>query len=830
VAKIKNVVKAAGATSEGKVEVDISYDIIRHVSAQLYTNPRKAIEELITNSYDAGADECWVRLPKESDEPLAVLDNGESMDLNGIKDLWRVAHSPKVPSGDENAVRIENNRMQIGKFGVGKLAAFALGGRLTHMTCVNGSVRVISVGQSEIRQRSGGQAPRFDVYKLPLNKAKAALVDLFKDLPKPWAKNWKTWTLAVVEEIDTGKSGRALKTGVLKRMITTALPISADFKVFLEGELVPKRVVARSEIEIDVKVTDPDFITKVEETLQSFWQNERGEEKPEDVPPNLYKVQTESFQSPGDVSKQVKGITVPGLGPVIGSAILTKTSLTTKKLEERGYSNNGFHIYVNGKLVNPEDELFGVTQRSHAYWSRFLARVELPWLDRVLLVQRNAVSENSDEARIAREVLRTLFNFTRAKAEQLEESPEYKPGSFGSRMKALSPILGPIALRGLARGEYASQGLEVLEIDFATLGQDGPSARFDPATRKILVNEDHPLIIAIDDLGAKSKPIRHMIGEVLAGNQMASGYLEGRGVDQRIIDESIEIMEVALRSAAGFVRDEIEEHIKAIEETSHEGGAVFEKAVVTAFRSLRLAARHLGASYEPDGIIEIPMSGKPNLRISVEAKGSNGIITHKALSEATVSRHRKEQGCTVAIAIAREFSTEGKAGKESALLRETRGKVPLLTVAGIAKLLRLHKRRPFTYDKVAKILTNFKHPTQLEGFIEETWKEMPEIGLLKLVLEVAHHAVETDETNFPDPGMILADPRIKQQKVKRGDIIHVLVAVQVATGMIIIKNENDYQFELLAPVDTILDALRREPPSDESATSSGDTPSRERAK
>jgi hypothetical protein len=824
VANIKNSVKAAGATSEGKVEVDISYDIIRHVSAQLYTNPRKAIEELITNSYDAGAKQCWVRLPMESGEPLAVLDNGESMDLNGIKGLWRVAHSPKISSKGESAPRIDNDRMQIGKFGVGKLAAFALGERLTHVTCVNGSVRVISVGQSEIRAKGGGQAPRFDVYKLPIKKAKPALARLFRDLPKPWDKNWKTWTLAVVEEIDSGKSGRALKTGVLRRMITTALPISADFKVFLDGELIPKRVIKPAEIDVEVKVTDLDFRTKVEETLHSFWQSERGEENPEDVPPNLYEVKTGSFRSAEDVSKRVKGITVAGLGPVIGSAILTKTSLTTAKLEERGYSNNGFHISVNGKLVNPEDELFGVTQRSHAYWSRFLARVEVPGLDKVLLVQRNAVSENSNEARITREVLRTLFNFARSKAEKLEETEEYKPGSFGSRVKALSPFLGVVALRGLAKGNLPSQGLGALDIDFATLGQDGPAARFDPETKKILVNEDHPLITAIDDLGPKSKPIRRMIGEVLAGTQMAKGYLEGRGVEQEIVNESSEIMEVALRSAAGFVRDETEEHIKAIEEASYEGDTKFEKAVVTAFRSLRLAARHLGDSDEPDGTIDIPISGKPNLRISVEAKGSKGIITHKDLSEATVSRHRRELGCTAAIAIARQFATQGIAKKESALLRETKGKVPLLTVAGLAKLLRLHKRRSFTYDKIEKILTTCTHPNDLERFIEDTWREIPDIGLMRLVLQVAHDAMQTDETNLPDPGMILADPRIKKQKVKREDIIHVLIAVQVTTGMLVIKNDKDYQFELLGHVDTILEALLRDPSSEDSEQDAGETP------
>jgi hypothetical protein len=807
---IKNIVKAAGGPPEGKVDVDISYDIIRHVSTQLYTNPRKAIEELITNSYDAGASQCWVRLPRLFDDPLVVLDNGKSMDFDGIKNLWHVAHSPKLPRGDENAPRIANKRMQIGKFGVGKLAAFALGKRLTYVACVKGTVRVVSVGQEEIREKGSGRAPRFDVYKLPLSKAKTALIDFFKDLPKPWDKNWETWTLALVEEVDEGKSGRALKTGILKRMITTALPISAAFTVFLEGEQVPRREIDPNEIDIEVDVTDLDFRKKLEETLQAYWAKVR-QENPEDVPASLYKVRVENFPVPSNVLKQEKGINVPNLGPVIGSGILTNSSLTTKKLEERGYSNNGFAIYANGKLVNPEDELFGVTQRSHAFWIKFLARVEVPGLDRVLLVQRNAVSENSDEAQIIREVLRALFNLVRNKFEKKYESKEYKPGSFGSRMKELSPFLSSVALRGLGRGEVLPAGLENLDIDFATLGLDGPAARFEPDTKKILINEDHPLILAIDDLGAKSKPIRRMIGEVFAGTQMVKGYLEARKVHQDIVDESNEIMEVSFRSAAGFVRDETEEHIKAIEEASYEGGRPFEKAVVTAFRSLRLTAQHLGAADQPDGTIDIPISGKPNLRISVEAKGSGGIITHSELHESTVSRHREEEGCTKAIAIAREFSTDGIGGKESALLRETRGKVPLITVAAIAKLLRLHKKRPFTYDKIEKILTTWVHPDEIEQFVEETWKEIPDIGLMKLVLQVAHDAITTDDTNLPDPGMILADSRIKAKKVKREDIIHVLNALQITTGMIVIRSNTDYQFELIAPVETILEALQRDP-------------------
>jgi len=104
---------------------------------------------------------------------------------------------------------------------------------------------------------------------------------------------------------------------------------------------------------------------------------------------------------------------------------------------------------------------------------------------------------------------------------------------------------------------------------------------------------------------------------------------------------------------------------------------------------------------------------------------------------------------------------------------------------------------------------------------------VPDIGLMRLTLEVAHDAVTTDDTNLPDPGMILADPRIKALKVKREDIIHVLAAIQVTTGMIVIRNATDYQFELLAPVETIVEALGRQASPEETPQGATKAPGRE---
>jgi hypothetical protein len=795
--------KRSGAVDEGHVPVDVSYDIIRQFSAQLYTTPRKAIEELICNSYDAGANECRVVLPQKTKQPLVVLDNGKSMDFEGMRTLWQVARSPKVVTNGE---RIANKRFQIGKFGVGKLAAFALGERLTHVTCVKGAVRVISVGQHEIKDKAGGKAPTFAVYRLPLDKAKNLLLPALSNLPKPWEEGWSTWTVAMVEDIDAGAVGDALKIGFLRRMIRTALPISAKFKVFLQDELVPKRTIGKEDIEVTVDVIDEKFRKHLSDTLRAYWA-EKLEEDEKDVAEAKFKLKVQPVKDPEDTSKAIRALIVPGLGPVIGKAISTKTSLTTEKLSERGYSDNGFAVSAHGKLVNPEDPLFGVTQRSHKYWSKFLAQVEIPGLDNVLLVQRNAVSENSPEAQLSREVLRSLFNYTRSLVEEREDKGEYDPGSFGRRLTSSSPILAQAALKGLVQGAVLPGDLEQLEIDFATLGIDGPPARFDSDARTILINEDHPLLSSLDELGTFTAPMRRVVGEVIGGIELGKGYLRARGVPADVVAETSEVIDASLRSAAEFVRDPVEEHIDQIKEASYVGDTAFEKAVVQAFRSLRLAARHYGESDEPDGIIEIPRSGQDNLRISIEAKGSRGVVTHKELSEATIRRHSGEHACQCAVAIAREFATDGKRGKESALLRETKGKVPLLTVAGIERLLRLHKQRNFTYDKVAKILTTWTHPDKLIPFIEEVWKEMPERGLMRLILTVAHGLVEADSTNKPDPGMIVADSRIRARKIKREEVIDVLKSVELTTGMLTITNPNDCQFELTAPVDTIIEAF-----------------------
>ena len=76
----------------GTIPVHISYEIIRLFSEGLYQSPHKAVEELVSNGYDAGADHVHVLLPEEPEkdgaplDALWVIDNGHGMDTEPPRD------------------------------------------------------------------------------------------------------------------------------------------------------------------------------------------------------------------------------------------------------------------------------------------------------------------------------------------------------------------------------------------------------------------------------------------------------------------------------------------------------------------------------------------------------------------------------------------------------------------------------------------------------------------------------------------------------------------------------------------------------------------------
>lgn len=116
------------------LEVTLSHEIVGLLSEQLYQSPLKAIEELVVNAFDADASECRLYLPQAlaegSEGAIIVHDDGIGMDEAGLRDLWHVGHSTKR----HERVERQRKRKQIGKFGIGKLATYAVAHRVTYVT------------------------------------------------------------------------------------------------------------------------------------------------------------------------------------------------------------------------------------------------------------------------------------------------------------------------------------------------------------------------------------------------------------------------------------------------------------------------------------------------------------------------------------------------------------------------------------------------------------------------------------------------------------------------------------------------------------------------
>ena len=112
------------------IDVRISRRIIQLFSEGLYSSPHKAVEELVSNSFDADAQNVHVILSPDlmaSDAVIVVIDDGEGMDPNTLKEHWIIGRSKRREDSSNSG------RKPIGKFGIGKLASYVLAERLTHI-------------------------------------------------------------------------------------------------------------------------------------------------------------------------------------------------------------------------------------------------------------------------------------------------------------------------------------------------------------------------------------------------------------------------------------------------------------------------------------------------------------------------------------------------------------------------------------------------------------------------------------------------------------------------------------------------------------------------
>ena len=270
-----------------KINVRISHRIIQLFSEGLYSSPNKAIEELVTNSFDAGARNVNVILSSDLTSPdatIAVIDDGESMDVAGLKQHWIIGQSKRREG------KVAYGRKPIGKFGIGKLATYVLASRLTHICKIKGKYYAATMDYTQIA--AGDKMDTEEAGVFPEEHVTIPLRTLTKtqaqDVLKPWISGSKpgykalslfgsgaseTWTVAIMSGLTD--MGQRIQRKRLYWILRSVMPLRDDFYLFCDGipiestkidiPIIERWIIGKDITDDNLKKPCPDGFSPTEE-------------------------------------------------------------------------------------------------------------------------------------------------------------------------------------------------------------------------------------------------------------------------------------------------------------------------------------------------------------------------------------------------------------------------------------------------------------------------------------------------------------------------------------------------------------------------------------
>ena len=640
--------------------MQIGTPFLDHFSEQLYSSPQKAFEELISNGWDAGARVVDVRIPDdlaEENAALSVLDDGASMNVEGLRQLWQIATSHKAEQPQQWG------RNMVGKFGIGKLATYILANKFTYICkAEDGVIRRVTMDYSALAEADADGKPKF-ISDLPLDMYEVteedvvkfvstipqgeALADLIKKgLAEPAREPWDdeflaevsaftappsgTWTLVLLTELK--EAGQQLKTWLLKRMLRAALPFGSEMAISLndeqltsskidypishEWEIGPSLEIPK----IRVRKTDLGTAIPVENEggqLESFGVSSDVAE-PQDEASEYEEIEIEYGVDP------VPHVKIPGIeGIVTGRVRLFKDEISSGKSEERGASN-GFHINVLGRVVNQGDPYFGDTNMSHSAWARFRMTVRADGLNRHLIINRENFHDRPELA-VFRAFLRQAFNKVRTvydsdASASLTNTSDILVKSLG--VVSLNPLrtfvsraleLGP-AIPEMIDGEGVEDPAAKLEAWREETADDirnslsevkfektesSDLVRFRLVDNSIVINRQHPFSLEY----ARTRREKRLMEAYSSVTYLSDVYALDLGVDPLVIRSVMDYRDRLMRARAVESRESGVHIAQLLSDVQHDSNyRKLEAGLSSALRHLGFEVEDMADSGEPEGI------------------------------------------------------------------------------------------------------------------------------------------------------------------------------------------------------------------------------------
>lgn len=794
-----------------KIPVHITYDIIRLFSEGLYQSPHKAIEELVTNGYDAGAQRVHVLLPEQANEStqptsaLWVIDDGQGMDATGFHQLWRVADSNKA-----NA-KSQNGRAPIGQFGIGKLASYVLAWKLTHISRTDGRLLLTSMNFRDVSSRqSDNLTPQeIELREVDEETAKTHLAEIRERDTRAWdlmfnaSKQSATWTAAGLS--DFKDLYNKLHSGRLQWVLGTGLPLHTDFRIWLNRAQVNSSKERFKTIKVVALGQSDDTAAK-----------SLGLSKNDD----------------GD-------FLFPEIGPVSGSASIYEKQLTTGKSGNMGRSN-GFFVRVRGRVINLDDELFGLEALNHAAWSRFALEIDADGLRDHLLSSREGVRD-SDSIQLFRRYLRIVFNDCRSAFEaferqdienlDIEQLLSDKPSAY-----VTDPLLQSVRTTldtGLETFYISAPRKEVRDDrekwfnDFAAKVNDSPiektlfkkdgltapALRYEPGSGRITVNVDHPFV---DKLTAGDKN-RNPAKLFASSEVLLEGQLQDQGVDLGAIGSFMRDRDRALRLMAGDEPPTATEVVRRLMVATRDHTAL-ERAVGAVFQVLGFIYQLEGGNAPgADGILYARLgrhrSQWADYSLVYDAKQTNQpSVPADKIDVASLNVFRQEEGANYGFFIANAYA--GEADPDSRVnqkIASAQGeRISLLTVEHLRRVIDIHYQHGITLTVLRQLFQEARTVPEVTAWIDSLEKDLTQKGRIPIrMLFAGLEDEKSDEMATPSVVAVRAkNPILESFEPER--LTARLKAVENIVGERWIEvDENSGQVIMHQSADQILDHLRQ---------------------
>ncbi len=716
---------AASGKPVAKTVVQVRYEVVRLLSEQLYSSPLKAIEELVVNAWDADASVCRVSvpLPEEmrshlADSFVSVFDNGEGMGLDGLADLWHVGRSRKREADWEATHR----RKQIGKFGIGKLATYALGRQVTYVSRYEGTIHGVTLDFDRFSQASpadGTVSPiALSVLQVddgghlehgPLADAiRAVGVDPAVLADGPFA----SWTLAVVERLTT--KAQEIRPGRLHWVLQTAMPLAADFDLYLNDEQVEsaKEEGVRWVVDFTVDELEATRLQALNEETGDNWRSSEGA------------LVSDSF--PSGVSGRVR---------------VADQSLYYGKSGDLGRSH-GFFVRVRNRLINEHAPLYGATPLSLTTFYNLHAVVDADDLDAYIKAPRDDVESGLARAHLVA-LLRQLFNQARELYEDaLEQQARAEKQKKEGTRDYVTPRLieRPLADALLAEqaegvgttswayveGPTADVAVSRLVHDLyeepprprpykyktASYGRNGPLVRFNPSTSEFVLNEDHELVIEYWDYPHS----RRLLQQLATAEAFLEVYLREFGVRSADIQLLLTRRDELLRSLARSSQYSLRAIALALR-AARDDEKDLEVAVVVAVRALGFVTRQISGADQPDGTAHYEaFATGPSF--TIEAKSSQTVPSLGAIDFAGLRSHAaayKTAGCML---VAPDYPGETRRELSQASRRARQQRVSCWTIDQLARVVELSEARQINADQVQTIVLSAFSPGRVRREVD----------------------------------------------------------------------------------------------------------------